>query len=248
MMSEDTKSQRGGTGLAFRLILSAFAALFGFTMLLIAPGAEKPVGHYLFGCFCLAIAAVCFTRGRVQAFIGGIIASAVLATTVWYLVSEFTGGPIFSGSRSIPSVMNAVLAMLVFGLPAAAYLRKARFGFGSQPGTEPGTETIQIDDGGVLRIKGSIREQIRWDDVEEIRIITTDVGPFSEDVFFALVDGEKKGCLVPHDAAVRFKLLEQLQSRFTGLDDDAIIKAMGSTSNGNFLIWRRTHGTAASGG
>ena len=148
MMSEDTKSQRGGTGLAFRLILSAFAALFGFTMLLIAPGAEKPVGHYLFGCFCLAIAAVCFTRGRVQAFIGGIIASAVLATTVWYLVSEFTGGPIFSGSRSIPSVMNAVLAMLVFGLPAAAYLRKARFGFGSQPGTEPGTETIQIDDGG----------------------------------------------------------------------------------------------------
>lgn len=46
MTSEDTKSQRGGTALACRLILSSFAALFGVSMLLIAPGAEKPAAHY----------------------------------------------------------------------------------------------------------------------------------------------------------------------------------------------------------
>jgi hypothetical protein len=246
MTSEDTKSQRGGTGLAFRLILSSFAALFGATMLLIAPGAEKPAAHYLFGDFCLSIAAVCFTRGRVQRFIGSVIALIVVGITVWYLVAELTSGPIISGSSAVSSVLNAVLALLVFGLPAAAYLRKARFGFGTQPWTEP--ETIQIDDVGVLRVNGSIREQIRWADVEEIRIITTDGGPLSEDVFFALVDGEKKGCLIPHDAAVRDKLLEQLQSRFTGLDDEAIIRAMGSTSNGNFLIWRKSHSATDLGG
>jgi hypothetical protein len=247
MTSEDTKSQRGGTGLAFRLILSVFAALFGVTMLLIAPGAEKPAFHYLFGGFCLAIATVCFTRGRVQRFIGSIIALAIVGITVWYLIAEFTSGPIISGSSAVPSVINAVFALLLFGLPAAAYLRKARFGFGTQPGTEPG-DTIEIDDVGVLRIKGSIREQIRWDDVEEIRIITTDGGPFSEDVFFALLDRENKGCLIPHDAAVRCKLLETLQSRFTGVDDAAIIRAMASTSNQSFLIWKRTDQAIVSGG
>lgn len=93
-----------------------------------------------------------------------------------------------------------------------------------------------------MRIVGSIREQIRWDDVEEIRIITTDGGPYSEDVFFALVDDQKKGCLIPHDAAVHYKLLERLQSRFDGLDNEGVIGAMGSTSNANFLIWRRPQG------
>jgi hypothetical protein len=238
MTSADTQPRAAGTGLAFRLILATFAALFGVTMLLIASGAEKPAFHYLFGGFCLAIAAVCFARGRVQRFIGSVIAAAVVAVTVWYLVTELSSGRIISGSRSSPSVINAVFALLVFGLPAAAYLRRARFGFGAQLALEA-TDELQIDDMGVLRISGSTRERIRWDDVQEIRIITTDGGPFSEDVFFALVGGEKKGCLIPHDAAERFKLLEHLQSRFSGLDDDAIIKAMGSTNNRSFLIWKR---------
>jgi hypothetical protein len=241
MSKGDTQSQPAGSGLAFRLILASFAALFGVMMLLIAPGAEKPLGHYLLGGFCLAIAAVCFTTGRVQGFVGSVIASMILAVTMWYFFSELTSGPIVSRARSAPSVLNAVFALLVFGLPAAAYLRKARFGFGAPLATE----TVQIDDVGVRRIAGSIREQIRWDDVAEIRIITTDDGPYSEDVFFALVDENNKGCLVPHDAAVRYKLLEQLQSRFTGVDNQAVIRAMTSTANANFLIWSKAHGTNA---
>jgi len=132
MTQERSEPQRKGTGLAFRLILSAFAALFGVMMLLIAPSAAKPLGHYIFGAFCLSIAAVCFTSGRVQQFIGSAIASAVVAVTVWYLVSELTGGPLFSGSRAEPSVINAIFALVAFGGPAAAYLMKARFGFGAQ--------------------------------------------------------------------------------------------------------------------
>jgi hypothetical protein len=167
--------------------------------------------------------------------IGSFIASAVLALTVWYLLSEIFGGPVVSGSRSSPSALNAVLAFAAFGLPAAAYLRHARFGLGA----EPAVETIHIDSVGVRRAVGSVTEQIRWDDVDEIRIITTDSGPYSEDVFFVFVDVEKKGCLVPHDAAAKYKLLEQLQSRFEGLDNAAVIKAMGSTSNADFLIWKK---------
>jgi hypothetical protein len=237
MITEETQPPRGGTGLAFRLILSFFAGLFGVVMILIAPSAVKPTGHYLFGAFCLGIAVVCFVRGRIQRVIGSFVASAVLVVTGWYLFTKISGGVVVSGSRSSPSVINAILALLAFGLPAAAYLRRARFGFGAEPAKE--AETIEIDDVGVSRTLGSINERIRWDDVDEIRIITTEDGPYAEDVFFAIVDGNQKGCLVPHDAAVRFKLLERLQSRFNGLDDEAVIKAMGSTSNANFLIWKR---------
>ncbi|MGC3980202.1 MAG: hypothetical protein QM808_02990 [Steroidobacteraceae bacterium] len=237
MIPEETQPTRGGNGLALRLILSFFAGLFGMVMILIAPSADRPIGHYLFGTFCLGIAAVCFVHGRIQRVIGSFLASAVLVVTAWYLFTEIVDSVAVSESRSNPSVINAILALVAFGFPAAAYLRRARFGFGAEPGTE--TETIEIDDVGVVRTVGSINERIRWDDVDEIRIITTDDGPYAEDVFFAIMDGNQKGCLIPHDAAVKFKLLEQLQSRFNVLNDEAVIKAMGSTSNANFLIWKR---------
>jgi hypothetical protein len=107
---------------------------------------------------------------------------------------------------------------------------------------KPELETIQVDDSGVLRIDGEIKERISWDSVEEVRIITTDKGPYQEDVFFVLADSNGSGCLIPHDAAVRTKLLQELQVRFPGLDDDMAIKAMGSTSDNSFLLWKKTHG------
>jgi hypothetical protein len=106
---------------------------------------------------------------------------------------------------------------------------------------KPELETIQVDDSGVLRIDGKIKEQIGWNSVDEIRIITTDKGPYQEDVFFVLIDLDGSGCLIPHDAAVRTKLLQELQARFPSLDDGMVIKAMGSTSNNTFLLWKKTH-------
>ena len=124
----------------------------------------------------------------------------------------------------IVAAVFAGIALLVFLAPR---LRKAP------------TEVIHVDETGVSREGGGIREHIRWADVVEIQIITTDEGPYSEDVFFALADGKGRGCLIPHDAAVRTRLLEQLQARFPGLDDAKVIEAMGSTTNNNFLIWKR---------
>ena len=109
---------------------------------------------------------------------------------------------------------------------------------------KPEYETVQVDDSGVLRVDGDIREQIHWNDIVEIKIITTDEGPYREDIFFALVGANGTGCLVPHDAAVRTKLLEELHARFPNLDDDKVIKAMGSTSNDSFLIWKKSASNA----
>jgi len=100
-------------------------------------------------------------------------------------------------------------------------------------------ETVQVDDVGILRVEGSIREEVSGESVTEIKLITTDAGPYGEDVFFVLIGTDGKGCLVPHAAAIRTKLLEVLQVRFPNLDDAAVIAAMGCTSNNNFLLWKR---------
>ena len=45
--------------------------------------------------------------------------------------------------------------------------------------------------------------------------------------------------MVPHDDAVRTKLLQEMQARFEGIDDRKVIEAMGSTSRATFVIWER---------
>jgi len=100
-------------------------------------------------------------------------------------------------------------------------------------------ETIQVDGSGILRVDRGIREEVGWNDVEEIRIITTTAGPFREDVFFAFFASGSSGCLVPHDAAVRIGLLEELQARFPNLDHDKVIEAMGCTSDRTFIVWKK---------
>jgi hypothetical protein len=127
----------------------------------------------------------------------------------------------------------AVLAVIAVSISLEPRLRKLEY------------ETVQVDDTGVLRVAGEVKEQIHWKDIVEIRIVTTDEGPYQEDVFFVLAGDEGKGCLVPHDAAVRTKLLQELQTRFVTLDDKMVIEAMGSTSNNSFLLWKKAATNAA---
>lgn len=146
----------------------------------------------------------------------------------WYWVAV-AGLPALYLAWNGSLVLAAVLASIALLIALAP-----RFG-------KPEVETVQIDDSGVLRVDGDIKEQMSWSSVEEIRIITTDKGPYQEDVFFALVGPNGTGCLIPHDAAARTNLLQELQARFPGLDDNVVIKAMGSTSNNSFLIWSKAH-------
>jgi hypothetical protein len=136
----------------------------------------------------------------------------------------FAWDALAAGRTWFVSAIFAAIAVMIYIRPR---LRKKETG------------TFQVDASGVLRVEGRIREQIPWSDVAEIRIITTDQGPYAEDVYFMLADGKGAGCLIPHDAAVRTKLFEELQSRFPALDNDRVIQAMSSTGNNNFLIWKR---------
>jgi hypothetical protein len=72
--------------------------------------------------------------------------------------------------------------------------------------------------------------------------MTTDRGPWFEDVFFVIDARDGKGCVVPHDLAVRGSLLEALRSRLPGVNDAAVIEAMLSVENRQFTIWEAKHG------
>ena len=72
-----------------------------------------------------------------------------------------------------------------------------------------------------------------------MRIYTTSEGPAVEDVFFALGGADGKGCLVPHDLAVRANLLAVLQERLHGFDNEQVARAMGSAADAYFTIWTR---------
>jgi hypothetical protein len=112
-----------------RIILGAFALLFGLVMFLVAPPGPKAVYFYTFAGFCLLIAVACATRGRTRQFVGSIIGTLLFCVTATYLGYEvFTGGRLFSG-RSEPSIWNGTLCLLFFGLPGAAYAIRVRFGF-----------------------------------------------------------------------------------------------------------------------
>ena len=82
---------------------------------------------------------------------------------------------------------------------------------------------------------------MRWADVTSARVITTSAGPWREDVFFVLESAEGKGCIVPHEAAVRTKLRDAGEARrLAVVDDRKVIEVMGSTSKGDFVIWELT--------
>lgn len=118
---------------AARLLLAAFALLFGATMILIASDVEHRWAFRSFGAFCLCIALACFTRGRLGDLFGSLVASGIVIAGIAYLVAEISSGSAFSGNRAEPSVVNALLFNLVFSLPAAVYLWRARFGLARRP-------------------------------------------------------------------------------------------------------------------
>jgi hypothetical protein len=114
--------------LVARIIVGSITLLIGVMMIFIAPDDENRPFSHVFGAFCAAIGIAYFTTGRVRAFFGSLVCVCVVAAGLSYLGSTVASGTWFSGSRSSPSVLNAVFLNLVFGVPAALYLWKWGFG------------------------------------------------------------------------------------------------------------------------
>jgi len=80
-------------------------------------------------------------------------------------------------------------------------------------------------------------EEIFWKDINEIRFINTDGGPFTIDVWLALL-GDNSGCLIP----LGTKGCEQVYdivSKYDGFDFENVVKSMSCADNEQFLLWKR---------
>lgn len=78
---------------------------------------------------------------------------------------------------------------------------------------------------------------IRWADVREVRVRTTDTGPFTEDVFFVVRDSTLQ-LTIPHSHATE-AFVERLQA-LAGFDNEALVRAMSSAENAEFICYLRS--------
>jgi hypothetical protein len=95
---------------------------------------------------------------------------------------------------------------------------------------------VAIDERGVRchRPDGTV-EGVAWDDLRAVEILTTDAGPWSEDLFWVL-HGRDGGCVVPQGASGADALLARLQE-LPGFNNLAVIQAMGSAEEARFPCW-----------
>jgi len=108
--------------------------------------------------------------------------------------------------------------------------------------TIPPQNVVEFNDEQVTRTTADgIRETLLWSELQEVSIITTDGGPYVDDLFWEL-RGTSSGCLVPSQAEGVKELLSKLQE-LPGFNNDAVIHAVGSTDNAKFLCWQRESGS-----
>ena len=130
-----------------------------------------------------------------------------------------------------PRWASALVLIVLFGSAGASlYFFNRRM---------PNDKIIITEDAVICVRPDGVEETVRWDDLSEVGILTTDEGPSQEDIFWVLVgtDG-RSGCVVPQGAEGADKLLDRLQ-QLPSFNDEEVIKAMGSTSNAKFTCWKR---------
>lgn len=97
---------------------------------------------------------------------------------------------------------------------------------------------LSFDDSAVrCQWHGREMQEVAWEELQEVSILTTDEGPFVEDVYFVLV-GSEGSCVVPQEAEGSQELLKRLQE-LPGFDNEGFISATTSTDNARFVCWRR---------
>jgi hypothetical protein len=167
----------------------------------------------------------------------GIIA-AVRDMNKWLEAAAWAGagaGFVWLGTQRSPRLWVAAAFVLGF----AVTLRVAWRALWRPSPRFPMTPMVTYDDRGVAhRLPDGRVESIRWDELAEVAIVTTDEGPFVDDVHWRLEGDGNAACVVPSETAGMTDLLERLQ-QLPGFDNEAVIRAMTKTSNARFVVWRR---------
>ena len=98
---------------------------------------------------------------------------------------------------------------------------------------------ITLHPDSIIYEHGMFREEIAPDQIIEIAVVTTDEGPFVDDVFLVL-SGDDKEIKIPQEAE-NFEALFDVFKKFEGFNYEAFIEAMSSTENAKFVCWKRAN-------
>jgi hypothetical protein len=89
----------------------------------------------------------------------------------------------------------------------------------------------------VVSVAGTKRESVFWDDLVVVGVRIESQGFL--DMPYWVLGGRSAGCMYPNDAVGSELLLNELQVRLPGFDNQAVIQAMGMIGEG-VVVWKRT--------
>ncbi|MBU0858756.1 MAG: hypothetical protein KJ667_02355 [Alphaproteobacteria bacterium] len=95
------------------------------------------------------------------------------------------------------------------------------------------------DDTIIVTRPNGTTERLRWDALEAVILEIAEGGPLRADMFWILAGHDGTGCLYPGGATGENEMLEALQKRLPGFNDDILIEAMTTTTQQEFLLWTR---------
>jgi hypothetical protein len=103
----------------------------------------------------------------------------------------------------------------------------------------PKSHQVSFDEEAVTFIQaGGERQVVRWSELVEVGILTTDEGPTVDDVHWILIDEKGEGFAVPSETEGMSQLVARLQ-KLPEFDNEAVVQAMGSSQDAKFHCWRR---------
>jgi hypothetical protein len=80
-------------------------------------------------------------------------------------------------------------------------------------------------------------EQVLWGNIQEIKLINTEEGPWMPDVWLALI-GKEDGCLIPQGSE-GFDEVYDIVSKYDGFNFENVTHSMRCTDNAEFHLWSK---------
>ncbi len=108
------------------------------------------------------------------------------------------------------------------------------FNLGPVPSRMP---FYSIDESGIREI-ALVDKKHLWSDVLHVGIVTTEDGPFFDDVFFIIETNQGNIC-IPQAQAMKLDLLKNFE-RLPGFKWEQVIDAMTCATDASFACWDRS--------
>jgi hypothetical protein len=145
--------------------------------------------------------------------------------------------------------MMTVIVVVGVALAVLVWLRRARTGTRRSGRLMPeALVRVGFDEDEILcSYPEGVFRRLAWSDIRQVDIRTTSEGPFLPDVFWGIhAGGDTPPIVFPQGATGEPELLQALQRKLPGFDNEALVGAMGSTADRSFLLWNRQGAPAES--